>query len=86
MPNVGKEMAPPLANVCLDFKGILTLNASQNAQSILSARIIGHVFKTNAKTPARVFVEEMLSALFRTIIQTVGVIPGTLEIHSEHAI
>ena len=74
------------ANVYPDYKGILTLNASLNAQLILNALIIGRVFKTSAKTHARVFVEEMLSVRYRTTIQTVGVILDTLEIHSEGAI
>ena len=86
MLNAGKEMVLPLANVYLDFKGILTLNVNRNAQSILSARITGPVFKINARTRARVFVEEMLSALCRTTTPTVGVILGILGIHSEHAI
>ena len=86
MLNVGKEMVQPPANVYLDYKGIRTLNASLNAQSIPSAQITGHVFKINAKTPVLGFVVEMLSARSRTTIQTVGAIQGTPEIHSEHAI
>ena len=86
MLNAGKEMALPLANVYLDFKGILTLSVNQNAQSILSAQITGPVFKINARTRARVFVEEMRSVRYRTITLSVGVILGILEIHSEHAI
>ena len=86
MLNAGKEMALPLANVYLDFKGILTLSVNQNAQSILSAQITGPVFKINARTHARVFVEEMRSVRYRTITLPVGVILGILEIHSEHAI
>ena len=74
------------ANVYLDCKEILTLNASLNAQLILNALIIGRVFKTSAKTHARVSVAEMLSARYRTTIPTVGALLGTQEIHSEGAI
>ena len=74
------------ANVYLDFKGILILNANLNAVSILNALTTGHVFKTNAKTHVQESVAEMLSVQYRTTIQTVDVTLGTLEIHSEHAI
>jgi hypothetical protein len=86
MPNAEKEMVQLPANVCQDCKGILTLNASLNAQLILNALIIGRVFKTSAKTHAQASVAEMLSVRYRTTIQTVGAILGTQEIHSEHAI